>query len=311
LKLAAQPHISIISPVYKADQIIEELVNEIQKTMKIINCSYEIILIDDRSPDNCWQVMQKLSAKFENIKSIRLSKNFGENPAIIAGLQHAKGDWIVVMDCDLQDQPKEILKLYNKAIEGYDSVFARRKNRKDIISKKICSVFFSKVFGYLTDTEYDNSINNFGIYKRKVIKSVLKMNDFTKYFPLFVSFVGYNSAIIDVEHAARASGKSTYDIAKLFSLAFNVLISFSNKPLRLFVKFGMLISVFSLFIGYSTIEEHLRGQTPVAGYSSLMISIWFLAGVNITIVGIVGIYIGKIFNQSKGREPYIVDEILN
>ncbi len=203
------PHISIISPVYKADQIINKLVNEIQIAMKIINCSYEIILIDDRSPDNCWQVMQELSAKFENIKSIRLSKNFGENPAIMAGLQHAKGDWIVVMDCDLQDQPKEIIKLYNKAIEGYDSVFARRKDRKDTFSKRFCSNFFSKVFGYLTDTEYDNSINNFGIYKRKVIKSVLKMNDFTKYFPLFVSFVGYNSAIIDVVHALRFSGKTT------------------------------------------------------------------------------------------------------
>jgi dolichol-phosphate mannosyltransferase len=226
-------------------------------------------------------------------------------------LQHAKGDWIVVMDCDLQDQPKEIIKLYNKAIEGYDSVFARRKDRKDTFSKKLCSTFFSKVFGYLTDTNYDNSINNFGIYKRKVIKSVLKMNDFTKFFPLFVNFVGYNSAIIDVEHAARASGKSTYNMAKLLSLAFNVLISFSNKPLRLFVKFGMLISVLSLFIGYSTIMEHLRGDVPVVGYSSLMVSIWFLAGVNITIVGIVGIYIGKIFNQSKGREPFIVDEIIN
>jgi polyisoprenyl-phosphate glycosyltransferase len=311
LKTNTPPHISIISPVYKADQIIEKLVFEIQKTMQIINCSFEIILIDDRSPDNCWQVMQKLSEKFDNIKSIRLSKNFGENPAIIAGLQHAKGDWIVVMDCDLQDQPKEIIKLYSKALEGYDSVFARRKDRKDTFSKKLCSSFFSKVFGYLTDTDYDNSINNFGIYKRKVIKSVLKMNDFTKFFPLFVSFVGYNSAIIDVEHAARASGKSTYNMAKLLSLAFNVLISFSNKPLRLFVKFGMLISVLSLFIGYSTIMEYFRGDIPVVGYSSLMVSIWFLAGVNITIVGIVGIYIGKIFNQSKGREPFIVDEIIN
>jgi polyisoprenyl-phosphate glycosyltransferase len=311
LKYTPLTHISIISPVYKADQIINQLVNEIQTAMTEINCSYEIILVEDRSPDNSWKVMQTLSKKFDNIKSIRLSKNFGENPAIMAGLTHATGEWIVVMDCDMQDQPKEIVKLYNKVIEGYDSVFARRKNRRDSFSKKLCSRFFSKVFGYLTDTKYDNSINNFGIYHKKVIQSVIKMNDCTKFFPLFVSYVGYHSATIDVEHAARAAGKSTYSYSKLISLAFNVLISFSNKPLRLFVKFGMLISIFSLFMGYSTIYEHFITEEHVVGYSSLMLSIWFLAGVNITIVGIVGIYIGKIFNQSKGREIFIIDEVLN
>jgi len=215
------------------------------------------------------------------------------------------------LDCDLQDQPKEILKLYNKSKEGFDIVLAKRVNRKDTFFKRLSSKLFSKAFGYLTDTEYDHNVNNYGIYHKKVIQSVLKMSDHIKFFPLFVNFVGYNSITIDTEHAAREEGKSTYNLSKLIGLAFNVLISFSNKPLKIFVKFGMLISLLSIFIGFSTIMEHIRGEIPVVGYSSLMVSIWFLAGINITIIGIVGIYIGKIFDQSKGRQPFIIDEILN
>ena len=124
-----RPHISVVSPIYRAENIVEKLVDEIQKVMEPLNVTYEIILVDDRSPDNSWQVMKQLSSNFPEVKSIRLSRNFGQHPAIMAGLSFATGDWIVVMDCDLQDQPKEISKLYNKAIEGYDIVLARNQQR--------------------------------------------------------------------------------------------------------------------------------------------------------------------------------------
>lgn len=131
-----KPTISIVSPVYRADKIVYKLVSEIQKTMILMHVSYEIILVDDRSPDNSWLEMKKLSEQFPEVKSIRLSRNFGQHPAIIAGLSHVQGEWIVVMDCDLQDQPKEIEKLFNKTKEGFDIVLARRENRKDGFLKK-------------------------------------------------------------------------------------------------------------------------------------------------------------------------------
>jgi len=134
-----EPIISIVSPVYKAEKIVENLVTEIQLVMQQLNVSFEIILVDDRSPDNSWEKMKDLSLKYQNIVSIRLSKNFGQHPAIMAGLHQAKGEWIVVMDCDLQDQPKEIAKLYNKAQEGFKIVQARRKNREDNFLKKLSS----------------------------------------------------------------------------------------------------------------------------------------------------------------------------
>ena len=202
--------LSIVSPIYKAENFIDKLVFEIQKSMIALNVDYEIILVDDRSKDNSWQKMKELSQKNANIKSLRLSRNFGQHPAIIAGLSQAKGEWIIVMDCDLQDQPKEIVNLYNKAQEGFEVVQARRKNREDSFLKKLSSKLFSKVYGYFTDTKYDNEIANFGIYNKKVINSILEISDYIKFFPLFVEFVGFKSTSITVEHAPRDSLGNQY-----------------------------------------------------------------------------------------------------
>lgn len=303
------PIISIVSPVYLAEKILYKLVEEIQKVMIEINETYEIILVDDRSPDNSWEVMCKLSDHFQEVKSIRLSRNFGQHPAIMAGLSHAKGEWIVVLDCDLQDQPKEVIKLYNKAKEGYDVVLAKRKNRQDSFFKRTTSLLFSKIYSFFTDTLYDSQVANFGIYNKKVIQAILTISDTIKFFPLFVKFVGFKTVSIEVEHGEREEGVSTYNLSKLLSLAFNTIISFSNKPLKLFVKFGLTISGISFLIGIYNIYLALYSKIAVLGYSSIIVSIWFLSGVIITTIGITGIYVGKIFDQTKNRPIFIIDEI--
>lgn len=305
------PHISIVSPVYRAEKIVDKLVFEIMKAMQTIEVSYEIILVDDRSPDNSWMVMKNNTANFPVVKSIRLSKNFGQHPAIMAGLSLAKGEWVIVMDCDLQDQPKEIIKLLTKAREGYDIVLARRTNRQDSYIKKTLSRLFSIVYGYFTDTKFDNTVANFGIYNKKVVAEVLLVQDYIKSFPLFVTLVGFKSVTVDVEHAERESGKSSYSYAKLLSLAFNTIISFSNKPLKLFVKFGVIMSFLSFLVGLIIVFRYFSGEITVIGYSSIIVSVWFLSGIIITTTGVVGIYIGKIFDQTKDRKSFIIDEILN
>ncbi len=303
------PVISFVSPVYKAEKMLGKLVGEIQKVILEINQPYEIILVDDRSPDKSWEVMKAISDKFQEVKSVRLSRNFGQHPAIMAGLSLAKGEWIVVMDCDLQDQPKEVVKLYNKAKEGFDVVLAKRKNRQDGYLKKASSIIFSKIYGYFTDTKYDNEVANFGIYHKKVIKSIIEISDSIKFFPLFVKFVGYNTTSIIVEHAPREEGNSSYSMTKLVSLAFNSIISFSNKPLKIFVKFGLIISLISFVLGLYNIYLAITDQIDVLGYSSIIVSIWFLSGIIITIIGVTGIYVGKIFDQTKNRPVFIIDEI--
>lgn len=304
----ASPVMSIVSPVYKAEKIIPLLVKRIENAVSKIMDDYEIILVEDGGTDDSWSVIESIAKNNPKIKGIKLSRNFGQHPAIMAGLSQAKGEWIVVMDCDLQDQPEEIEKLYAKALEGFDIVLAKRKNRKDSFLKKMTSSFFSKIYGYFTDTEYDNEVANFGIYHKKVIKSILEIPDTIKFFPLFVKFVGYNSASIIVEHAERAEGNTSYSFSKLLSLAFNTIISFSNKPLKLFVKFGLTISIISFLVGIYNVYLALTNQIEVLGYSSIIVSIWFLSGVLITTIGVTGIYVGKIFDQTKGRPPYIIDK---
>jgi len=294
--------------VYKAEKIIPLLVERIENSVGKITADYEIILVEDGGPDNSWKVIETIAKTKSKIKGIKLSRNFGQHPAIMAGLSQAKGEWVVVMDCDLQDQPEEIEKLYAKALEGYDIVLAKRKDRKDSFFKKMTSSFFSKVYSYFTDTDYDNEVANFGIYHRKVIKSILEIPDTIKFFPLFVKFVGYNATSIRVDHAPRAEGNTSYSFSKLVSLAFNTIISFSNKPLKLFVKFGLTISTLSFLLGIYNLYLAMTHQIEVLGYSSIIVSIWFLSGVIITTIGVTGIYVGKIFDQTKNRPTFIIDK---
>ena len=300
--------ISIVSPVYRAEKILPILVSEINLVMERIGEDYEIILVDDRSPDNSWEVMKMLSNQNFKIKSIRLSRNFGQHSAIFAGLTRAKGDWVVVMDCDMQDQPKEIAKLYKKALEGYDIVLGQRENRKDKFLKKLTSKIFYKVFNYLSGANFDNNVANFGIYHQKTIKSILDMKDYVKFFSLFINWIGFKSISIPIEHGEREEGKSTYSVGRLFKQAFNVIISFSDKPLRLFINFGLSISILSFVLGIYYLYLSITHKITQPGFSSLILSIWFLSGIIISCIGIVGVYLGKTFDQAKGRPTFIIDE---
>lgn len=302
--------ISIVSPVYRAEKILPILVSEINLVMERIGEDYEIILVDDRSPDNSWEVMKVLSSRNPKIKSIRLSRNFGQHSAIFAGLTKTKGDWVVVMDCDMQDQPKEIAKLYKKALEGYDIVLGQRENRKDKFLKKLSSKLFYKVFNYLSGGQFNNEIGNFGIHKKKVIDSILNISDYIKFFPLFINWVGFKSVSIPIEHGEREEGKSSYSISRLLKLAFNVIVSFSDKPLRLFINFGLSISILSFIVGLYYLYLALTGKIAQPGFSSLILSIWFLSGIIISCIGIVGVYLGKTFDQAKNRPTFIIDEEL-
>ena len=300
--------ISIVSPVYRAEKILPILVSEINLVMERIGEDYEIILVDDRSPDNSWEVMKVLSSQNSKIKSIRLSRNFGQHSAIFAGLTKAKGDWVVVMDCDMQDQPKEIAKLYKKTLEGYDIVLGQRENRKDKFLKKLSSKLFYKVFNYLSGANFDNNVANFGIYHQKTIKSILNMQDYVKFFSLFINWIGFKSVSIPIEHGEREEGKSTYSVGRLFKQAFNVIISFSDKPLRLFINFGLSISILSFVLGIYYLYLSITHKITQPGFSSLILSIWFLSGIIISCIGIVGVYLGKTFDQAKGRPTFIIDE---
>jgi polyisoprenyl-phosphate glycosyltransferase len=303
--------ISIVSPVYKAEKIIDELIRRIIDSLEPITAEYEIILVEDGCPENSWEKIELLAKNNPKIKGIKLSRNFGQHYAITAGLDHGKGDWVVVMDCDLQDQPEEINKLYHKAIEGFDIVLAQRNNRKDTILKRTYSKLFYRTLGYLTGSDQDEAIANFGIYSKKAVYEIVKMRESIRYFPTMVKWVGFKTAKVPVEHADRMEGKSSYNFKRMLNLALDIILAFSDKPLRLTIKLGFYISIIAILMALYTLLKWMSGGIVVIGYASLITSIWFLSGCILITLGVVGLYVGKTFEGVKNRPLYIIEKKIN
>jgi glycosyltransferase involved in cell wall biosynthesis len=300
--------LSVVSPVYRAELVLDELVERIEKSIPSAFNSYEIILVDDFSPDKSWQKIVDISKTHRNVRGFKLSRNFGQHYAITAGLNQVTGDYIVVLDCDLQDQPEEIEKLFNESQKGFDIVLARRYERKDSLYKKTVSKLFYKLLSYLTGTKQDPTVANFGIYSKQVIDEVIKLEEKIKYFPTMVKWVGFSTAYVNVEHASRSEGKSNYNLKKLLNLALDIILAYSDKPLRLIIKFGLSIALISFLMVIYVLFEKFTGKVSVSGYASLIISIWFLSGCILTTLGVVGLYIGKIFEGVKNRPSYIIEK---
>lgn len=305
------PHISVVSPVYMADKVLPELVDRISISVKQLSEDFEIILVEDGSTDQSWEVIEQLSEKCHFINGIKLSRNFGQHYAITAGLDHAKGDWVVVMDCDLQDRPEEIPNLYAEALKGYDVVFAKRVERKDNFVKKACSKLFSKILSYLTEAKFDESVANFGIYSRKLIDAVNSLLESIRVFPVMVWWVGFKSSQINVKHGKRKTGKSNYNLKMAMKLALDVILAYSDKPIMLLIKTVGVISILAFIYAIVILIIWLNGMITVTGYTSLIISIWFLSGIIISTLGVIGLYVGKTFEGVKNRPIYVIEKTTN
>lgn len=308
--MSTKPHISIVSPEYKGATMVAELVRRIRESVSPITEDFEIILVNDASPDNTWSEIEKQCAADKRVKGLDLSRNFGENYAITAGLHYASGDWIVVMDCDLQNRPEDIPLLYAKAQEGFDIVYARRVHKKFGFFKRLSSRIYHGVLGWLSGVKQDSSVAEFGIYSSQVIAEYNKLPEVARSFANLITTLGFKSTAVDVTHAERGDGETSYTFSKLCKVAFDVILSNSNKPLKIAVGLGAVIVAFSLILIVYTFIEHLVSPQP-AGFSSTFISIWLLGGLNIFILGVVGLYVDRIFNQVKGRPLFIVAKTLN
>jgi polyisoprenyl-phosphate glycosyltransferase len=307
----ALPRISVISPVYCCASCLLDLCTRLANTLRTIDEDYEIILVDDASPDDAWPVLRELCAADPRVKAIRLSRNFGQHYAITAGIEHARGDWIVVMDCDLQDRPEEIINLYANAREGYDVVFAERETRRDSWLKRNSSRAFIALLNYLSGANYDYRTANYGIYSRAVIDAVRSMGDQSRFFPVMVRWTGFKTTSIPVQHDARSDGNSSYALRKLLRLALDIMLSYSDKPLRLVAGLGIFVSVIALWMTAFSLIRYLHGDVTVAGYTSVIASMWLLSGVTLFCMGIIGLYVGRVFESVKFRPTFIVRERIN
>lgn len=303
--------ISVVVPVYGCNASLRELCKRLNTVLSSLVENFEVVLVNDSSPDVSWETMQVLSEENKRIKSIDLSRGFGQHRAIMAGLDHVTGDWVVVMDCDLQDSPEAILALYAHAQKGYDAVLVRRSHRQGSWGRALLSRLFYFVFTKIVGMPTDSAIANFGIYSKKVIEGVKRLREQTSFFPLYVNWCGFKKGFISVEHEARVVGKSGYNFKKLFYLGLDIIIAYSDKPLRFSIQYGLLVSFFSLLVGILMIIKKIVWGVTISGWTSLIVSLFFLFGLLFANLGVLGLYLGKIFDEVKQRPLYLIREKIN
>ncbi len=301
------PSLSVVIPCYYSAETLTTLSSKIIESCDLITLNLEIICVDDGSKDSTWQVISDLSMSDSRIHGIRFSKNFGQHKAIMAGLRESKYEYIVVMDADMQDDPKQIPRLISKAKDcGAEVVMAKRIRKRHNFLKRFGSKLFSKIFSFMTGLQRESEFGNFGVYSRKLINEVKSFGDKDFLLGNLVTWSGFSSSYVDVDHNARLHGKSTYSFWALVKLAYSVIISHSNFPLRFIVFLGSVVSSLSFSLAVLVLAGYFfRDETPL-GWTSIIITILLSTGLLLISIGIVGLYIGRIFDSTKQRPLYIV-----
>ncbi|GAB4011263.1 MAG: glycosyltransferase family 2 protein [Bdellovibrio sp.] len=300
--------ISVVIPIYNEEEnlplLTERLVNVLSQYSK-----FEVIYVDDGSKDRSTQLIKEHSQKHPQIKLIKLSRNFGHQEAITAGLNYASGDAVIVMDGDLQDPPEVLPQFVDKWQEGYDVVYAIREKRKENFLKKFAYYCFYRLLRYLASIDIPLDSGDFSLMDRKVVKLLNQIPEKNRFVRGIRSWLGFRQVGLAYERQARHAGVPKYTITKLFLLAYNGLTSFSTKPVKVASQIGMFFTFIS-FLGMMWILYHkLVLQTEVIqGWASTIFVVFFMSGVQLIIMGIQGEYIGRIFNEVKNRPNFIVGE---
>jgi glycosyltransferase involved in cell wall biosynthesis len=307
--VGGDPEISVVVPVYKCAECLRHLHGRLAAALAHVPGEHEIVLVDDRSPDESWDILRELAEQDRSIRVLRLSRNFGQHAAITAGIESARGRWIVVMDCDLQDPPEDIPRLYARAQEGVEIVYARRIGRRGSWFRRFASRAYFRLLNASLGTDFDPDYGNFTIISRKVRDAFLRFRDKDRHYLMILRWLGYNHASIDVAHAERYAGESAYTLRTLFRFAIDGLFFQSTTLLRWSTYVGFAASLCGVLLAAFFFVNYFFEKT-YPGWTSLAVLILVIGGLTITTVGVAGLYIGKIFTQVKDRPLYIVDEVV-
>ncbi len=305
------PLISVVIPVYKGEQCLDELYRRLVGALGTVTEQFELVLVEDCGPDRSWEGIKQLAARDPRVRGLQFSRNFGQHYGISAGIDAARGDWIVVMDCDLQDRPEDIPALYARALEGFDIVLARRLQRPQPFLKRVTAKAFYAVFRYATELNYDGSVGNFRIISRQVADSFREFKEQLRFFGGLVTWLGYRVAVVDVQHDARFAGETSYTWDKLIRLGVHTIVAYSDKPLRIAIRLGFSVAFLAVCGGAYVLIRALFFGISVTGWASLIVSLYFMSGVILGFMGVLGLYVGRVFDEVKQRPLYIVRERTN
>ena len=310
--VAADCELSVIAPLYMGERFVAELVSRLQAALNTVTDDFEIVLIDDGSRDQTWLRIVEAAGKDSRVRGIRLSRNFGQHCALTAGIDVARGRWLVVMDGDLQDRPEDVPKLYHAVLGGScDVVIARRHLQQLSAFKKLSSSVFNWALSKLGDIETHQQIGNFRIFSRKVADAYRLYREQSRLLPALMARLGFSIGFLNVERSARADGGSTYNLRRLVRLATDAIIANSEKPLRLGIHLGALLSLFAMvLVAWALIRKLVYGVN-IDGWTSVFIAVSFFSGVQLSFSGLIAIYVGRIFNETKRRPIYILADCVN
>jgi dolichol-phosphate mannosyltransferase len=300
-----------VIPLYNEFKIVAELVKLVKYNVNLISPNYELILVDDGSEDETWSSIISEASKDTRVKALRFSRNFGHHYAITAGLENSNGDWVVVMDGDLQDRPEIIPELFKKAQEGFDIVFLSRQNRQEKFYYLIAQKMFYWILKKLSGINFDSSTANFSIINNKVLQAFKNFPENARFYGSTIKWIGFNSTTIVGDHGTRFSGETSYTLRKRLKLAIDVIVAFSERPLKFAIFIGIVFSFSSIILAIYIAIQSISSGYSVVGWPSIIVSIYFLGGVILTVLGILGIYIGRIFQEVKNRPLYILSDSLN
>ncbi len=303
--------ISIIVPIYNEEGNLQELYKRLTHVLEEqLRITYEIILVDDGSKDRSWLLINELHTRNSNVKGIKFSRNFGHHIAITAGMDIAKGKAVILMDGDLQDQPEEIPKLYQKFLEGFDVVYGVRQERKHSFLKIMTSKIFILLINRIVGSEVPINSHIFRIMNRKVVNTLNQFRERDRFITGLISFIGFKQIGVEIQHGQRYAGKTKYTLFKLLKLAMNTVTSFSYKPLQLASLLGIIISCLS-FLGviYLVIKKFFCGVS-IIGWTSTVVIILFIGGIQMLFLGVLGEYVGRIYAESQNRPLYVIKETL-
>lgn len=296
--------ISVVAPVFNEESLIAEFISQVLRVLDSIHYDYELILIDDGSSDNSWQVIKIEAQKNEKVKAIKLSRNFGHHYAITAGINKSVSRWTVVMDSDLQDRPDVITDLYKKANEGFDVVFVTRKNRPEALWYLAVQKIFYKILNITSGLKFNSSQANFSIINFKVVQAFKIFNEYSRFYGSTIKWLGFETTEIEADHGVRFSGKPSYTIKSRIKLASDISLAFSDRPLKFAIMESFVAVLFLIFYGILDQIHHFTTN-------NFRVFVIVIAGLIFNIVGIFGVYLLSIFKEVKNRPLYIISEQIN
>lgn len=298
---------SIVIPLYNEEGGLPTLVERLQEIMAKFDGPAEVVMVDDGSRDATYQLAQAASLQDPRFKLIQFSRNFGHQVAITAGMDAASGDAVIIMDADLQDPPYVVLQMIEKWKEGYEVVYGLRERREgERLFKTATASMFYGLLHRIADIDTPVDVGDFRLVDRKALNAFLQMRENNRYVRGMFSWVGFRQTGVSYTREERHAGTTHYTLSKMVKLASNGILGFSTAPLRLALNTGVFLAIASVIYGVVAISLKLAGQSLVPGYASLLFAITFLSGIQLAVLGVVGLYVGRIYDEARARPLYVV-----